>query len=29
MKTVRKWTALRSQRASAVRPAGKHFKWDS
>ena len=27
MKVVRKWNALRSERAGAVRPAGKHFKW--
>jgi hypothetical protein len=29
MKVVRKWAALRSERAGAVRPAGKHFKWVS
>jgi hypothetical protein len=27
MKVVRKWSALRSERAGAVRPAGKVFKW--
>jgi hypothetical protein len=27
MKVIRKWAALRSERAGAVRPAGKHFKW--
>ena len=27
MKVVRKWNVLRAQRAGAVRPAGKHFKW--
>ena len=27
MKTIRKWNALRSERAGAVRPAGRHFKW--
>ena len=27
MKVVRKWNALRSERAGAVRPAGRHFKW--
>lgn len=27
MKVVRKWSALRSERAGAVGPAGKVFKW--
>ena len=27
MRVIRKWNALRSERAGAVRPAGRHFKW--
>jgi len=29
MKLTRKWNALRSERAGAVRPAGRLFKWAS
>ena len=29
MKVIRKWNALRSERAGSVRPAGKHFKWSA
>ena len=27
MNVVRKWNTLRAERASAIRPAGRHFKW--